>query len=96
MQNMQYRGSLRTRVEHPDCKAVLPHPPPPPHLSLELLDNVCEEVLIEVLSSKEGVSIGGLDFKHSLLDLQDGDVEGAAAQIVHGDAATQTQTGGVR
>lgn len=60
------------------------------YLSLELLDDVLEEVLIKVLSSQEGVPIGRLHLKHALLDLQDRDIEGAAAQIVH------SNTGGGR
>lgn len=40
------------------------------YLSLELLDNVSEEVLVKVFSSQEGVSIGGLDLEDALLDLQ--------------------------
>lgn len=41
------------------------------YLSLELLDDVFEEVLVEVLSSQEGVAVGGLHLKDSLLNLQD-------------------------
>lgn len=41
------------------------------YLSLEFLDNVFEEMLVEVLSSEESVAVGGLHLKNSLLDLQD-------------------------
>lgn len=41
------------------------------YLSLELLDDVSEEVLVKVLSSQEGVAVGGLYLKNSFLDLQD-------------------------
>lgn len=40
------------------------------YLSLKLFHNVPEQVLIEVLAPQEGVAIGGLDLKDTLLDLQ--------------------------
>lgn len=52
------------------------------HLSLELLNNVSQEMLVEVFSSQEGVAVGGLHFKHSLLDLQDWDIKCTSAQII--------------
>lgn len=54
-------------------------------LSLELLDNVSEEVLVEVLSSKEGISVGRLHLKNPLLDLQDGDIKRTSTQVIDGN-----------
>ena len=56
-------------------------------VALELGHQVVEQRVVEVLSAEEGVSVGGLDLEHALLDLQHRDVERAAAQVVHGDAA---------
>ena len=55
----------------------------------ELGDQKIDDALVEVLTAEEGVTVGGqhlelvlaVDFR----DLDDGDVEGAAAEVVHGD-----------
>ena len=54
-------------------------------LALELGDEGVEECVVEVLAAEEGVAVGGLDLKDSLLDLQDRDVKGSTAQIEDGD-----------
>ena len=54
-------------------------------LLLELANKVIQEVIVKVLSSQEGIAVGGLDFKHSLLNLKDGDIKGAAAKVKHSD-----------
>ena len=41
--------------------------------------------VIEVLSAKMGVSAGRLDFEDSVLDGEDGHVEGTASQVVDQD-----------
>ena len=42
---------------------------------------------VEVLAAEERVAVGRLDLEHAAGDLEDGDVEGAAAEIVHRDEA---------
>jgi hypothetical protein len=58
---------------------------------LELADDVVDDALVEVLAAQEGVAVGGQHFELHLAvdvgDLDDGDVEGAAAQVVDGDLA---------
>jgi hypothetical protein len=58
---------------------------------LELGDDVVDDALVEVLAAQEGVAVGGQHFELLLAvdvgDLDDRDVEGAAAQVVHGDLA---------
>ncbi|KAF3837735.1 hypothetical protein F7725_009503 [Dissostichus mawsoni] len=62
-------------------------------LSLELLDNVSEEVLVEVLSSKEGVSVGRLHLKNPLLDLQDRDIKRTSTQVIDGNTGNGKTVG---
>jgi hypothetical protein len=54
-------------------------------LPFELSGQVIDESQVEILAAQMGVAVGGLDFKHPVADLHDGNVEGAAAQIEHGD-----------
>jgi hypothetical protein len=54
-------------------------------LLLELVDDVADEVNVEVLTTKVGVTVGGLDLEDTLLDLKDGDIEGTTTEIVDGD-----------
>ena len=60
-------------------------------LRLEFLDDVVDQALVEVLAAEEGVAVGGEHLELVLAldrgDVDDGDVEGAAAQVVHGDLA---------
>jgi hypothetical protein len=58
---------------------------------LELGDDVVDQALVEVLAAEEGVAVGGQHFELVLAvdrgDLDDGDVEGAAAEVIHRDLA---------
>ena len=54
-------------------------------LLLELADDVTDQVDVEVLTTQVGVTVGGLDLEHTLLDLQNGDIESTTAKIVDGD-----------
>lgn len=56
-------------------------------LLLELLDEVADKGDIEVLTTKVGVTVGGLDLEHTALDLEDGDIEGTSTKIVDSDDA---------
>merc|ERR1719341_855670 len=50
-------------------------------LPLELIDKMIHHPVVEVLTSKMSVSGCGLDLEDSLLDGEDGHIEGATAQI---------------
>jgi hypothetical protein len=42
---------------------------------------------IEILTTKVGVTVGGLDLEDTVLDLEDGDIEGTTTKIVDSDNA---------
>ena len=54
-------------------------------LAFEFGDDPIDDALVDVVATQVGVAIGGFDFDHALADFEDGDVERAAAEIVHGD-----------
>ena len=56
-------------------------------LLLERLDKVVEERGVEILAAQEGIAVRRLDLEHAAGDLEDGHVEGTAAQVVHGHEA---------
>lgn len=65
------------------------------YLSFKLFDNVSEEVLVKVFSTKEGVSVRGLHLKYTLLDLQDRDVKRTPAKIIHSNTISTNKRGSV-
>ena len=52
---------------------------------LEFFDEPVHDALVDVVAAQVGVAIGGLYFDYALADLQDGDVEGSAAEVIDGD-----------
>ena len=50
-------------------------------LALELSNEVVDQALVEVLSAQVGVTGSGLDLKDSLLNGQQGHIEGATTQV---------------
>jgi hypothetical protein len=52
---------------------------------LELADDPLDDALVQVVAAEMGVPVRGLDLDHALADLQDGDVEGPAAEVVDRD-----------
>lgn len=56
-------------------------------LGLELLDEVADKGDIEVLTTKVGVTVGGLDLEDTAGNLEDGDIESTSTKIVDSDNA---------
>jgi hypothetical protein len=56
-------------------------------LGLELLDEVTDKGNVEVLTTKVGVTVGGLDLEHTAGDLKNGDIESTSTEIVDSDNA---------
>ena len=52
---------------------------------LELVGQPPDDAVIEVVSAKERVSVRGLHLEDALTELEDRDIEGTAAQVVHRD-----------
>ena len=52
---------------------------------LELVGQVVDQDDVEVLAAEEGVAVGRLDLEHAVADLEDRDVERAAAKVIDGD-----------
>ena len=51
----------------------------------ELTGKPFDDGVVEVVTSKVGVSVGGLDFEYTVAKLKYGDIEGTAAEIVYGN-----------
>ena len=84
------RGELDLRLfrrlaQSLQCQAVLAQVDA--LLLLELVGEVVHDPLVEVLAAEEGVAIGRLHLEDAVADVEDRDVEGAAAEIVDGDLA---------
>lgn len=56
-------------------------------LLLEGLDEVADEGDVEIFTTKVGVTVGRLDLKDTVLDLEDGDIESTTSKIVDSDDA---------
>lgn len=54
---------------------------------LEVGNHVADEVNIEILTTQVGVTVGGLNLKNTVLDLQNRDIESTTAKIVDSDNA---------
>ena len=51
----------------------------------ELVDDVFDEGVVPIVTTELGVAVGGEDFEYSVADFEDGDIEGAAAEVIDGD-----------
>ena len=56
-------------------------------LFLELVREIIDDAHVEVLAAEEGVAVGRLHLEHAVADLEDRDVERAAAKVIDGDGS---------
>ncbi len=56
-------------------------------LLLELVGQIADQPHVEVFAAEEGVAVGRLHLEHAVADLEDRDVEGAAAEVIDRDGA---------
>ena len=56
-----------------------------PVLLLEAFCNPVDHTLVEVIAAKTGIAVGGKHFEHAIADIQNGNIESTAAQVIHQD-----------
>ena len=54
-------------------------------LCLELFDHPVDDSLVEVIAAQVGITVGGKNFDDAVRDLDDGYIEGTAAQVIDHD-----------
>src|SRR6185436_5142477 len=52
---------------------------------LEFIDQPIHDALVEVVTAEVGIAVGRLDFEDAIADLENGDIEGAATQVIDDD-----------
>ena len=55
----------------------------------EMLEHPVGESVVKIHASQRGIAAGGFDFKDIVAQLQDGDVKGSAAQVIHRDCLVE-------
>ena len=53
-------------------------------VALDVVEGYGGEEVVDVVAAEVGVAAGGDDFEDAFVELEDGDVEGAAAEVVDG------------
>ena len=52
-------------------------------LCSELLGQPVDDDLVKVVTAEVGVTVGGENLEHAVTKLEDGDIEGTAAKVIH-------------
>ena len=53
----------------------------------EFIGQIVNNALVEILTTQEGVTIGGFHFEHAIANFQHGNVESAATKVINRDGA---------
>mmetsp|Transcript_6918 Transcript_6918/g.16789 ORF Transcript_6918/g.16789 Transcript_6918/m.16789 type:complete len:167 (+) Transcript_6918:1108-1608(+) len=94
MQGFNFKSGLVSRAESSLClldltSKLLDGPLVTAHvlatLLLEDLHEVLHDALVEVLATQVGVSVGGYNFKHAIVNGQQAHIKGTTAQVIHED-----------
>jgi len=69
------------------CSAIRSLPRSMPSVFLEFGHDPVDHALIEIVAAKVRVAVGRLHLDNPVADFEDGDVEGAAAEVVYGESS---------
>ena len=58
-----------------------------PKCAADFVHKEISHAAVDVVAAQVGVAVGGQHFKNSVLQLENGDIESAASEIIHGDRA---------
>src|SRR5258705_12464194 len=56
-------------------------------LLAEFVSQIVDDPFVEILTAEEGVAVGRFALEHAIADLENRNVEGAAAKVIDGDLA---------
>src|SRR4030081_4023720 len=56
-------------------------------LFAEFVGKIVDDPLVEILTAEEGIAVGRFDLEHAVADLENRNVERAAAKVIDGDLA---------
>jgi hypothetical protein len=76
-------GFLRGFLQPLQCHLVLGEVDP--LVFLEFRDQPIHEAVVDVVAAEVGIAVRGLDLHDAVTHFEDGDVEGAAAEVEHRD-----------
>ena len=77
-------GLLCSLLESLECHRVFPEVDTVV-LCCEFGCKPVDDLLVEIITSEVGVAIGGLHFEHTAAELEDGDIEGTATEVIDSD-----------
>ena len=54
-------------------------------LAFEFVEDPIHDAVVPIVAAQVGVAVGGFDFENAVADFEDGNIKGAAAQVINGD-----------
>src|SRR5690349_9912214 len=67
-----------------------------PHVAADIIERDGDEQVVDVVAAEMGVTVGGDDFEDALVEAEDRDIEGTAAEVVDGNDAVALLVEAVR